>query len=121
MENNVFIQAKVTKTAAFSGAAFDSAPITGDYTVFIRVIDLVGTARFVFEDSGDNFAADALPGPTFSMKGVLGKDYTVTKSFLRRDFPSLRVGTAGAKIRLKLAELTGSGTQTCTYEAWIQY
>jgi hypothetical protein len=121
MDNTVYMQTKVTKTAAFVGTAFDVSAITGDYTVFIRVIDLKGTVRLHFADSLDNFVADNLPGPCFSMKGTLTKDATVTKSFLRRDFPSLRFGTTSAKLRLDVAELTGDATKSVTYEAWIQY
>lgn len=121
MDNTAFIQTKVTKTAAFTGAAFDVANVKGDYTIFVRISNLIGTVRLAFSDSSDNYVANNVPGPAYSLKGTLTKDNSVTKSFLRRDFPSLRLGTAGAKIRLDVAELTGDGTQTVTYESWIQY
>lgn len=127
MDNTNFFQSRVTKTAAFTGAAIDVSMITGDFTVFLRVVQLLGsgTVRFRFGDSLDSFVADNMPGPTYSMRGNINNDVStggsVTKSFLRRDFPSLRMGTAAAKLRLDVAELTGDATKSVTYEAWIQY
>jgi hypothetical protein len=119
MYNNAFLEPKKTTTVAAVGTSFDVSGVTGDYTVFLRVLNLVGTVRFAFEDSVNAFTA-SLTGPTYSMQGDLKPAFPVTKSFVRRDFPSLRMGIPSGVLRATVTELTGPGA-TVTYEAYIQY
>lgn len=114
------IQARVSKTTAFTGAGLDVSGITGDWTIKLQVESLTAAkqARFVFEDTVNDYTA-SLAGPSFSMKGSLGASYDKVKSFKKQDFPSLRLGTASAQLRLKLAELDGSAT--VVYRSWLEY
>jgi hypothetical protein len=122
MDNITFIQTRNTKTTGiYPSPTLDVSTITGDYTIFLRIVNLSGVVRFTFNDSMDGFATEGLPGPPYSMKGPIGPTNPILKSFSRRDFPSLRLGTPGAMVRLILTELTGDASKTVTFESWIQY
>jgi hypothetical protein len=131
------LQARVTKTASFTGSGLDVSGITGDWTIKVQVEALAdGTAvnvpnvRFGLEDTVTDWTA-SLAGPTISFKGTLAKSFDKVKSFKKQDFPSLRLGVASSQLRLKLLELsayasgaaipTTSTTGTCTYRAWVEY
>lgn len=131
------IQARVTKTAAFTGTGLDVSGITGDWTLKVQVEALadstainVPVVRFGFEDTVTDYTA-SLTGPTISFKGTLAKSFDKVKSFKKQDFPSLRAGVTSSQLRLKLLELSayasGAATPTttttgsCTYRAWIEY
>lgn len=114
------VQARVSKTAAFTGSGIDISGITGDWTIKLQVESLTSAknARFSFEDTVNDYTA-SLTGPTVSFKGALAVSYDKVKSFKKQDFPSLRLGTGSAQLRLKLAELDGSAT--CVFRAWLEY
>ena len=122
MDNTVFIQPKVTKTAAATGTNFDASVVKGDYTVHLRVTALTpddATASFSFPDSVDAFTG-SLPGPMFSLRGAITKDQPVNYSFNRVQYPGLRLGATSAVLRCNLDRLTGT-SPSVTYEAWIEY
>lgn len=114
------VQARVSKTTAFTGTGIDVSAITGDWTLKIQVESLTSAkkARFAFEDTVNDYTA-SLAGPTFNFLGTLASSYDKVKSFKKQDFPSLRLGTASAQLRLKLSEIDGSAT--CVYRAWLEY
>lgn len=114
------LQARVSKTAAFTGSGIDVSGITGDWTLKIQVESLTAAknCRFAFEDTVNDYTA-SLTGPTVSFKGALASSFDKVKSFKKADFPSLRLGTASAQLRLKLAELDASATSV--FRAWLEY
>jgi hypothetical protein len=114
------LQARVSKTAAFTGAGVNVSGITGDWTIKLQVESLTAAkkARFVFEDTVDDYTA-SLAGPAFSLSGQLSASSDKVKSFKKADFPSLRLGAGSAQLRLKLSEIDGSAT--CVYRAWLEY
>ena len=131
------VQARVTKTAAFTGSLIDVSGITGDWTLKLQVEAVadstavnVPVCRFGFEDMLAD-GTSTITGPTISFKGTLAKSFDKVKSFKKQDFPSLRAGVANAQLRLKLLELSAyvSGaavpatttTGTCTYRSWLEY
>lgn len=114
------IQAKVTKTAAFTGSGLDVSGITGDWTIKINVSNMTAAkkARFSIEDTVNDWTA-SVAGPTFSVVGALGPTFDKVKSFKKADFPDLRVGTASAQIRLKCSLMDASASSE--FRAWIEY
>lgn len=121
METITTLQAKVTKTAAFDGADVDISgidPTKTNWTVHLRIIALVGRARFHFHDSVDNFTA-SLPGPTFNVVGDVTARTPISYTFNQTMFPMLRFGVTSAEIRVQLAELTGANASV-TYESWLE-
>lgn len=113
-----------TKTAAFTGASIDISGITGDWTLKMNVQSLTTSdgstplVRFEFDDSVNDFTA-SLAGPTCAFKGALGLSFDKVKSWKKQDFPDLRLGTSGASMKLKLANI--SANTTCEYQAWLEY
>lgn len=119
---NLAVQAKVTRTSAANGSSVDISGITGDWTLVLEVMaqNDGNTTRFIFQDSVDAFTNN-IGGPAASVSGQIvtaggPRRYTWTK----KDFPSLRFGTASAVLRLALAEHTGS-SKSVTYQSWIEY
>ena len=114
------IQARVSKTAAFTGTGIDVSGITGDWTVKLQIESLTAAkqARFAFEDTVNDYTA-SLAGPTFSFKGSLTSSADKVKSFKKADFPSLRLGTASAQLRLKCSEMDSACTGV--WRAWLEY
>ena len=131
------LQARVSKTAAFTGSGIDVSGIAGDWTLKLQVEALTDSTavnapvvRFGFEDTVTDYTA-SIVGPTISFKGTLAKSADKVKSFKKQDFPSLRLGVGSGQLRLKLLELsayasgaavpTTTTTGTCTYRAWVEY
>ncbi len=119
------VQARVTKTAAFTGTAIDVSGITGDWTLKLQVEALSDSVaattpvvRFGWEDTVTDYTA-SITGPTVSFKGTLAKSFDKVKSFKKQDFPDLRLGTGSAQLRLKLLNLESGGS--CTYRSWLEY
>lgn len=114
------IQARVSKTASFTGSGIDISGITGDWTLKVQIESLTAAkqARLVFEDTINDYTG-SIAGPTFSYKGELAASYDKIRSFKKASFPSLRLGTGSAQLRLKLAELDSGAT--CVYRAWLEY
>lgn len=114
------VQALATKTSTFDGSSIDisSATTFKDWTLVVEVQNLVGTARFAFEDSVDAFSNNIV-GPTISLTGAIVKSESKRFTFRSYDFPSMRFGTASAVLRLSLTQITGSSA-TVTYQAWIE-
>jgi hypothetical protein len=125
------VQARVTKTASFTGSGIDVSGIVDgsgavkDWTLKVQVEALsdavaatTPVVRFAFEDTVNDYTA-SMAGPTISFKGTLAKSYDKVKTFKRQDFPDLRIGIASAQLRLKLSNLESGGS--CTYRAWLEY
>jgi len=117
----LLLQDTVSKTAAFAGSAVDvsALPATG-WTIKLQVssFDAAQTARISIEDSADNFSSDILAGPTEAIQGGLSASADLVLHWAWYDFPDLRVGSSGDKLRVHLTSITGG---TITYKAWIEY
>lgn len=113
------IQANVTKTATFTGSTVDVSGITGDWTLKLQVSSLTSglDARFTFEDSVNDFTA-SLAGPSFSFLGEIDAAQDKVVSIKKQGFHSLRLGTSGGGLHLKLASM---GVGSVTYHAWLEY
>ena len=119
------VQARATKTAAFTGSGIDVSGITGDWTLKLQVEALadstavnVPAVRFGFEDTVTDYTA-SIVGPTISFKGTLAKSYDKVKSFKKQDFPDLRVGIANAHLALSVTDIESGGS--VTYRAWLEF
>ena len=114
------VQPYVSQSAAFTGASVSVAAIAGDWTIKIQVGSLTQgkKARIVVEDSVDAFGT-SLSGPAFSFLGGFGVENDHVRSIKKADFPSLRLGTASAVLRAKLAELDPAAS--ITYKVWIEF
>ena len=115
------VQAKVTKTAAFNGTTeVDVSGIDGDWTLVLNIQAAAALtfARFAFEDSVDAFSA-SLSGPAFSIAGLTTAQGSRRFAVKKADFPSLRLGTASAVLRVSLTQITGTDASV-TYDAWIE-
>ena len=114
------IQARVSKTAAFTGTGVDVSGITGDWTIKLQIESLTTAknVRFAFEDTVNDYTA-SIAGPTFSFKGGLSAASDKVKSFKKADFPSLRLGTGSAQLRLTCSEMDASCTGV--WRAWVEY
>lgn len=117
------IQARVTKTAAFTGSGIDVSGITGDWTIKLQLENATNSGgtpsvRFVFEDTVNDWTA-SLAGPSISFKGKIEEQYDKVKSWKKQDFPDLRLGTADAQLRLKLS--TAVAGDSIIYRSWLEY
>ena len=125
-----------TKTALTTGAqtvttAGAVAPTTGldistwpaDYTLEIQVNELTaasGTprARIIIEDTINAFTA-SVPVAELNLAGPIAPDAPVIESWRMYRAPSLRVGTANAKLRVNVVALDGT-TPSLTLQASIR-
>ncbi len=115
-----FIQAKVTKTGSFDGTTHvDISAITGDWTVYLRVIALTGAARFEFQDAIVTDFTTKLTQKAFSVQGTMTDIAPVVLSYKKAVCPQSRFGVTSGELRLCLTDLTASGS--VTYEAWLEY
>jgi hypothetical protein len=115
------VAAKQTKTGAWTtDPGVDVSGIIGEYTLVLEVYALNDgdTARFTFADSVDNFSSE-LSGPSVSLTGKIDKSAPVRYSWRGRDFPNLRLGVGGAKLRIEITEFDGA-SKSVTFEAWIE-
>jgi len=114
------VQARTTQTAAYTGASVDVSGITQDWTLKLQVEALTAAdnARFVFEDTINDWTA-SVAGPTCDVYGLLTKENDKVYSWKKADFPSLRLGTVSAGLRLKLGY--ANTTMSVTYRAWLEY
>jgi hypothetical protein len=123
MTNGV-LQAKTTKTAAFTGTTeLDISGIDKDWTIVLEVMEQADAniSRFVFQDTVDNFTAN-LSGPSASVSGKVTLASGPRRyCWKKADFPSLRFNVASAELRLVLAEIKGGSSQSVTYQAWVEY
>lgn len=124
-----FIEAaNTTLTAPANGTGVNVSSILDigqDWTLVLEIVALTtgASARIQFTDSTDNFVDDITAGPTVSVEGPVGPTTGVNPSVLRlswtsAQFPSLRIGVAGAKLRLDLTLLTGENP-SITYQAYV--
>lgn len=107
----------VTLTAPANGAAtVISAPSTGMWDLTVNIQNLTcasGTprARITWEDTVDNFTTPLVIA-AYNIEGPITSPTSF--SFTRDQIPSLRVGTASAKLRCNLIALEGT-TPTITF------
>lgn len=122
------VQAEVTKTAAFNGAAVDVDTLSADWVMYLEVSNLSAASgtpsvSFVVQYSEDAtpFATNTYQGPNFQIEGSLvsanGQEPRQT-IFRKSDFPKLPFGVTNGAIRLRLDNIDGT-TPTCTYKAWL--
>lgn len=120
----ILIQDTTTQTGAFDGDGVDVSGIPTTDSKWMLVLEIfaqTGSARLEFADSVDGFVADALAGPTFSVKNGTGAGGPVQRFIVNsEDFPDLRVGVASAELRLSVTRLTGDDASV-TYRAWLEY
>lgn len=113
----------VTAAGAIGGATgLDIAARSGDLTIKVTVRRLSaasGTprARIILEDTVNAFTA-ALPVAFIDVAGPIGDDQPLSFSFRRYELPSLRGGTANARIRVNVVELGGT-TPSLSLDAFI--
>ncbi len=114
---------KATQTGATNNTGVDVDPTTvpslaGDWTLVLEVLNLVGTARFTFED---NLGGETtwLTGPSCSLVGNVGASYPKRFTWNKRDFPDLNIGVADIDFRVSLAAISGAGA-TVTYQSWLE-
>ena len=98
---------------------FDISGLSGDYTLEITVQSLTsasGTpkARIILEDTVNAFTA-AVPVTEFNVQGPI----TTPETHLVRSYeaPSLRLGTASAKLRLNVVTLEGTSPSVTVHGA----
>lgn len=116
----ITLQAKVDKTAAFTGTTeVDISGQAEDCTITIRVLGLTAgkKAMLSLEDTVNNFGA----ARAVWIGHFVGALSDVTPDVLKirkRDLPMCRFGTASAELRLNVLDIDGSAT--ITYEAWLE-
>ena len=117
------LQAKVTKTAAFTGTTeVDVSGYTGnkDYTIRIHVHGLEAgkVANFEIQGTVNNFAAFTTVGHATVIGG--GVSVPSDRIFRKNQMPgaALYAGVASGELRLSLTSLTAGSN--CTYEAVIE-
>ena len=119
------IQAKVTRTSAANGSSIDISGIDAatDWTLKLEILDMnaEATPRIGFEDSVDAFS-NKLPVAVWCPTGpVRTQAEKKCFSFKKADFPHLRVGVTSAVLRCALFSINTQGTETITYQAWMEY
>ncbi len=123
MPKIVIVPPNTTLTAPAIGTGVDvSSPKIGDFALVLSVTastpDLI--ARFQFTDSVDNFVSDKLSGPPFVVPSGLAPPCFWRRTIKRYDYIDLRLGVAGAKLRLDLTRLIGTNPSV-TFESWLEY
>jgi len=114
------IQTTVAKTAAFTGASIDVSGIPAkSWTLFIKITGLTAgqSAVLTVEDTVDNFSADVRPVLVQHVTGGQPANAENVFSFRWHQMPDARFGTASAKLRMKVASITGG---TLTYSGWFE-
>lgn|SRR5437764_7514428 len=109
------LQAEVTKTAAFNGAAVDISTLAAPYQ-WNLVVDALSdgkTAIFGLQTTVDStpFSSDTRTEAVFSIKGPITKDNPVGMPPKHEyDLHAFRAGTTLAKARVALLYLDGSAS-----------
>lgn len=118
----------VSHTAAANDTSVSVSGVTpiNNWTLYLRVLTFtagsngVNRARLAFQDSVDAFTTP-LSGPVRCIVPVNnvpeGRVYTTRW----RDFDDFRIGTASAVVRTALLSISGSGSATIVYQAWLTY
>lgn len=123
MAQLVICSTTVSAAGAIGGTTgLDIAGITGDFTIRVNVRKLTaasGTprARIVLEDTVNAFTA-SIPVCVENLEGPFTEDTPVAFSWRKYDLPSLRAGTASAKIRVNVVELSGT-TPSLAIDAFV--
>jgi hypothetical protein len=113
----------VSAAGAIGGTTgLDVAAITGDFTIRVNVRKLTaasGTprARVLIEDTVNAFTA-SIPICTENLEGPITEEIPVAFSWRRYELPSLRAGTASARIRVNIVELSGT-TPSLSIDAFL--
>lgn len=117
------LQAKVTKTAAFTGTTqVDVSGYTSnqDYTIRLHVHGLEAgkVANFTLEGTVDNFTTPVVIAQATVIGG--GVNVPSDRIWRKNQLPAgaLFFGITSGEVRLNLASITG--TSNCTYEAVIE-
>lgn len=109
-------------TTATVTQALDISGVTGDFTLRVRVESLTAgkNIQIAIQDSVDGFVADAVTRATINIKGAVLTGAPRDVIELRKyDIPSMRFGTANAKMRLSVLSIDAatSAVLTAWYEA----
>jgi len=102
--------------------ALDISGISGDYSVKLRVESLTAAKKIqiAIQDSVDGFVNDIVTRGTINVAGQIltasMRDVLELRSY---DIPSMRFGTANAKMRLNVLAIDSTATAvvTCWYES----
>jgi hypothetical protein len=102
--------------------ALDISGVTGDFTVRLRVEALTAAKniQIAIQDSVDGFVADIVTRKTINVKGAVLTGAMLDVIECRKyDIPSMRFGTANARMRINVLAIDAatSATVTCWYEA----
>jgi hypothetical protein len=102
----------LTAAGPAAGSLDISNPAPHDYMLEITVLGLSAAAgspkaRIVVEDSVDAFA-HSLPVMVYNIEGPITPDAPVEQSWNRDHIPSLRIGQAGAVLRVNVVDLDGT-------------
>lgn len=120
----VALQAQVTKTAAFDGAAVDISGLPAqDVTLKIHVSELTEGAKalLVVEDvAAADFSGGGRPILAYHFTGSFEAENDYVKSEAWYRIPMTRYGVATGKMRLRLQDISGTDA-SITYRAWLEY
>jgi hypothetical protein len=115
----------VTATGAVTTTTgLDISGITGDYTVHLRIQALSAASgtpsvAISLEDTVNAFTA-SVPQVVQEYTGTIDSKSELHFSWRKYQLPSLRAGTASAKLRANVVALGGT-TPSLTLDSWIEY
>lgn len=123
MAQLLIIGGTVSAAGAIGGTTgLDISGVTGDFTIRLNVRKLTsasGTprARIVLEDTVNAFTA-SIPIASENIEGPFPEETPVAFSWRKYDVPSLRAGTANARLRINVVELSGT-TPSLAIEGFV--
>jgi hypothetical protein len=111
----------VTAAGAVTGV-LDTAALSGDYTIRIRVTSLEAgkTAIIAVQDTANASAfSDAITVAVFHVQGLVDPDSEIELPPLRKfAIPGTRFGAANTKLRLNVLSLTSSSN--LRVQGWLE-
>jgi hypothetical protein len=115
------LQAEVSKTAAFNGAAVAIAAKALPASITIRISSLTAAkvAHLAIQTSVDDFASDIRTEAIIPVKGPFSEESPFVAIVHHYDMPGLRVGTTDAEVRIALTYIDGSAT--IVYDAFATF
>lgn len=119
--NQITTGAQTVSAAGAVTGSLDTSAITADFTAKVRVRGLAATKRILLAledtvDGGTPFA-DARQVAVFDVLGG-GVDHEISLSRSKYEMPSIRVGVANAKLRLRALSIDGSAS--ASVQAWLE-